>query len=195
MIKLLLICFLMLMFCLVGCASTPPPQLRSTPGIYSKDDIKLSVIQKNLQHFIYNTYGDFPNEYELKIINGDKIVVDHNSRLMWGQSGSNVPYKWDSAESIYIATLNKNSFAGYSDWRVPTLEELLSLAEVYQGGDNLVINSIFNTASNAYWSADKSSKQAAWAVSYTHGSFDSYLTVADLHVRAVRTMEDHKIFE
>jgi S1-C subfamily serine protease len=35
-----------------------------------------------------NPRGDFANEYEVKKIRGDKVVLDHATGLMWHQSGS-----------------------------------------------------------------------------------------------------------
>ncbi|MCP5007770.1 MAG: hypothetical protein GY941_28110 [Planctomycetes bacterium] len=42
-----------------------------------------------------NKTGDFDNDYELKVIGGDKVVIDHATGLMWHQSGSNQCINWE----------------------------------------------------------------------------------------------------
>jgi hypothetical protein len=71
--------------------------------------------------------------------NGDGTISDHRTGLMWeklGDDGSihdkDDAYTWANAFAIKIATLNATMFAGYADWRLPNLNELLSLAS-YSG--------------------------------------------------------------
>lgn len=69
-------------------------------------------------------------------INGDGTVTDTETRLMWkrcseGQSGEDCSgkaeeYTWDDAISKFGKGV---SFAGYSDWRMPTLDEWGTLLE------------------------------------------------------------------
>ena len=46
--------------------------------------------------------------------------------LLWEQSGSEYPLTWPEA-GVYVQGLNRNRFAGRSDWRLPTVDELCSL--------------------------------------------------------------------
>lgn len=66
----------------------------------------------------------FPNNYELQ--KDGQVVYDHASGLMWQQSGSNKYMFYEQAKE-YVAKLNSDQFAGFSDWRLPTLEEATSL--------------------------------------------------------------------
>jgi hypothetical protein len=73
-------------------------------------------------------------------VNNNDTVSDTQTGLMWkkcseGQSGANCSmgnakaYTWQLALQ-QAQTVNKNgSFAGYSDWRVPNIKELLSIIE------------------------------------------------------------------
>ena len=67
--------------------------------------------------------------YELQEINGDKIVIDHATGLTWQQSGSSEQITYQSTPN-YINRLNRERFANFDDWRLPTLEEAMSLVEV-----------------------------------------------------------------
>ncbi len=57
-----------------------------------------------------------------------KVVSDHASGLMWQQSGSSQTKNWAEAHD-YVQEMNKGSYAGFSDWPLPTIEELASLLE------------------------------------------------------------------
>ena len=74
------------------------------------------------------------NDYEDK---GD-IVLDHATGLMWEKSGSSDEF-FVSETQEYIQALNKNGFAGYKDWRLPTIDELISLLEPEKQSNNLFI--------------------------------------------------------
>jgi len=54
-------------------------------------------------------------------------VIDHTTGLMWQQSGSTI-LKFNEVEK-YIRDLNDQRFFDYNDWRLPTLEEAMSLME------------------------------------------------------------------
>jgi S1-C subfamily serine protease len=62
----------------------------------------------------------------------DQVVIDHTTGLMWQRAVPDdveLNYKDFQATRVWVAHLNKIGFAGHSDWRIPTLEELLSLME------------------------------------------------------------------
>ncbi len=87
------------------------------------------MVQKNGFHdYRWNPDGNFPNEFETQTLNGVTMIIDHATKLMWQQSGSSGGMQWNDTEN-YIKQLNQEQFAGYSDWRLPTIEELASLIE------------------------------------------------------------------
>ncbi|MCP4374993.1 MAG: DUF1566 domain-containing protein, partial [bacterium] len=57
-----------------------------------------------------------------------KVIVDQATGLMWQQSGSEEELTYQQAKE-YVQELNDREFAGHADWRLPTVEELLSLVE------------------------------------------------------------------
>lgn len=66
------------------------------------------------------------------IDNQDGTVTDPNSGLMWKQTDAWLDmhkfYTWQDQPS-YIEKLNKEKFAGHSDWRIPTKADAATLVE------------------------------------------------------------------
>jgi len=118
--------------------------------------------------------------------NGDKIVVDYATGLMWQQSGSPKSMICFDAGK-YIQELNRQKFAGYSDWRLPTLEEAMSLMEASKKDGDLYIDPVFDKTQRWIWTADMKSAGVAWVVYFSYGLCRYHHLLYSLdYVRAVR---------
>jgi len=72
------------------------------------------------------------NEFE---VNSDETVTDRATGLVWQQAGSEFPLTWSRAKG-YIQALNSSQFGGSSTWRLPTIDELVTLlTELPRGED------------------------------------------------------------
>lgn len=140
----------------------------------------------------------------------DEIVYDINTGLMWQRSGSDyINYK-EAQE--YIKQLNNKKFAGYTDWRLSTTEETLTLMEPQENKDGLFIHPLFDEAQSwvwtadmriasaagallaiarsvrGVWTADRRRASTAWYVSFSNGScYRHRFEVSSSAVRAVRS--------
>ncbi len=88
------------------------PQVQSIPNV---------VIDKK-EDWGFWGHSTIIHHYDLKSINADKVVMDHTTGLMWHQSGSEKYMNWKLANN-WVEQLNKKGYAGFKDWRLPTVEE------------------------------------------------------------------------
>lgn len=133
-----------------------PPKLRllfrHQPITLSENDVK-GMLKKH--GFFCRAYdwnkkfsnpngGGFANQYEPKTIQGDLVVIDNACGLMWQQGGSSESMIFEAAKT-WIDNLKEKGYAGYHDWRLPTLEEAMSLMEPKQLNGDLYIDPKFDS--------------------------------------------------
>lgn len=122
--------------------------------------------------------------------NGDGTVTDHATGLMWQQSGADRFLKHNEANT-YIEELNSKRFANYSDWRLPTVDELLSLLLPEREPDALFVHPVFDRRQRWCWSADLRPSGSPWAVHFYWGGINWVSLMYDHphpNVRALRAL-------
>ena len=152
------------------------PQLRSSYMTLSLDDVKSMLSRKGFFDKNWNKSGSFNNNYQSRTINGDKVVIDRATGLMWHQSGSSEYMTYEKAEQ-WIRDLNNRGYAGYNDWRLPTLEEGASLLENSKQNGDLYIDSVFSDRQSWIWTGDKYGSDAAWVVGFSLGCVYNYFSL------------------
>jgi len=131
-----------------------------------------------------NPDGTYKNDFQT---GNDRTVCDRATGLMWQRKGSDQAVSWQAAGD-YIRELNRSRFDGYDDWRLPTLEELLSLMEnSWQNGD-LFIDEAFEEKQRSCWSADTRGTDKAWKTQFHLGYATEAFRTDRNWVRAVRTI-------
>ncbi len=101
-------------------------------------------------------------------------VKDLATNLVWQQSGSHHPMSWHQAQS-YIHMLCESRFGGYQNWRIPTINEILSLLNPLSD-DNFCMEPVFSPDQKWLWSSDTRSKKSVWSVDAQMG----FVTCNDL---------------
>ncbi|HOC59211.1 MAG: DUF1566 domain-containing protein [Syntrophaceae bacterium] len=125
-------------------------KLRSQPTVFA-------TFQQASQSWNSALASPIENKY---VNNEDGTISDLKTGLMW-------MYSYDIRENTLevkqdIDQINKKKFAGYSDWRIPTLHELASLIEQkpggkMSGGRQSYLDPIFDVKTYCWhlWSADR----------------------------------------
>jgi hypothetical protein len=136
----------------------------------------------------FSLYSTIEHDYEIMNKGDDIVVIDHTTGLMWHQSGSE-NYTTRKEVRSWIRNLNRNGYAGYSDWRLATIEESISLLEpsVIEGS-SLYINQIFDQEQSSTWIGDFCGIDCQWAVDFDSGKLSRYNSDSGppSHIRPVR---------
>ncbi len=170
---------------IAGIVSSTNQFLKSTDYL-SVEKAKAMVIDRDFYHINWNGNGvGIKHEYELKTVNNDTIVIDHATNLTWQKAGTDDYVSYDGVEA-YIQKLRTDKFAGYDDWRLPKLEEAMSLVEPVPKIGNQFIDSIFDPQQSWIWTSDKQSASNAWVVNFNNGNCNNNHINNKNYVRAVR---------
>ena len=170
-----------------ACSSDAGIVLRNTPekGL-SPEAVHRILKSKGLFDARRNPSGaGIPHKYETQ--NDGMVVYDHACGLIWQQMGSVKDMNYQDAK-IYVSMLNKDRFAGYDGWRLPTLEEAISLVEPANKGGNSYANPLFDPRQTRVWTSDCRKDGTAWVVWFDAGFCDYAYTDGNVkhYVRAVR---------
>ena len=152
--------------------------LRSEPKVFKESEIESVIKQAAIFERCYNP--DAAVEKYL-VDNGDQLTVsDMTTNLMWERGGSDI----NSIRTIQARAkeLNANKFAGYDDWRLPTIEEGLSLMEKTKNDSDLYLHPCFSKAQpfiftadqrdpGGHWFVDFAQARAFWASGFNPGGF------------------------
>ena len=137
-------------------------------------------------------HSTIKHDYSLKAVSGDVVVVDNATGLMWHQGGSD-EMEWDEAKE-WVEDLNsEEGYAGYQDWRLPTVDEAVSLLESSEKNGDLYIDPVFCKKQRWIWTGDKfedeDGSEAAWGVRFGYGYVYWFYNLYNyVHVRPVRSM-------
>lgn len=117
------------------------------------------------------------------LCNGGDKIKDRVAQLVWQLSGSGYQ-TWSQAQE-YIRSLNAMNFAGYNDWRLPSVEELVSVLEPEKQANGLYISPLFDPEQAWCWSADLRDSGGAWSVDFSTGEVRWNFIACN--IRAVRS--------
>ena len=128
--------------------------------------------------------------------NGDGTISDSEFNVMWKKTDSFQDLKkwvnWFKCQEYY-EKLNKESFAGYSNWRLPIEEEAWSLFDLKKTntdkyGDDIYLDPIFEPGSVGITWTKATRDSSALVIQYEDGdkNWPSQYAHLNMAVRLVR---------
>lgn len=151
-----------------GNQTKPQVKLRSSYKDMSASQVQsipnISIRKKRDAGFY--GHSTINHNYERMTINGDIVVIDNATGLMWHQSGSDIYMTFEKTNK-WLMELNSRGYAGYHDWRLPTVEDAASLLESSEKNGYLYIDPVFDKKQSFIWTGDKKAgSRAAWRVDF-----------------------------
>lgn len=106
-----------------------------------------------------------PNEYGRGDFedNFDGTIQDRATGLMWEKHGSRYPLTWEHGMD-HVERLNAQRYGNRTDWRLPTIDELVTLFTGRTEPGDFCQQSVFDPRKARLWSCDTKAFTAAWYV-------------------------------
>lgn len=167
----------------------PGPRSQAMPltdaggSVLTEERVKQMLRERGFFNIDWHKEGKgIAHQYELRA--DGQVLYDGATGLTWQQSASDESMVYKDAQA-YIKKLNDERFAGHDTWRLPTLEEAMSLMEPKKHGD-LYLDPVFDQKQRWIWTADKHPGGSIWVVTFLHGHcYYDFTTFSNYYVRAV----------
>lgn len=141
--------------------------------------------------------SEFVNELEERRIENHSVIIDNKTGLIWQQKVSDKALSYIDAEK-WAQNLNNEHNVSRSDWRLPTMEEAISLV---QSRSKIDTYKLFGVEGRAIWTVDSFSipflwplldqivnALIKWSVDFKEDSCKKSLVVFGRHILAVRSV-------
>ena len=139
-----------------------PVCLPDQPSHVTEDDIGQRIKKLNLFDSRHNPDGQFDN---FLVDNRDGLTVtDKATGLMWQRQGGDI--MGIRRARSHVAQMNSERFAGFSDWRLPTIEEALSLMEPQLNSGGTHTHPCFSAQQPFIFVADERRPGGYWFCDY-----------------------------
>lgn len=159
-------------------------ELRREPAFLGEDEVPAILQKFNFHDSLRNPAGDFQ---AYLVDNGDGLTVSElRSGVMWQRGGCDITNHRNV--TAYIQELNGQKFAGHDDWRLPTMEEALTLLGPERNSKGLLISPAFSRDQPFIFLADERKPGGYWFIDFKQGTvFWASGTIPGGFGRACRT--------
>lgn len=125
-------------------------------------------------------------------------VLDNTTGLMWEvkSQGNSQLYNYQNALNIHRAGMNADELCGYSDWDLPTFDQLHNIANYGNGEPFIDVNYFPHAGSEYYWSNTVDSEELVFNLCFSFSNpglmarNDFTFAGPELSVRLVRRSMD-----
>ncbi len=139
--------------------------LPSAPGVIRDEELDQIIRKWNFYDSRRNADGSFSNG--LVDPGDDLTVIDERTGLQWQAGGLDIcSYRQMSKN---VDEINTAGFAGFNDWRLPTMEEALSLMETSVNFKGVHLHPCFSKVQPFVFVAARRKPGGYWYVDYKQG--------------------------
>jgi len=197
------IVLILLSIFLVGCVSQPTYNVKQEVKIDKTQEITRLKEKREKQLEEQRIASEIDKSFDKKInslakktidpnaknfVREGEVVIDLDRHLMWqdNSEAKSVKKSWQGAKE-YCRNLN---LAGYSDWRLPTLSELITISDITRYNP-AIAKEFKNVRSSYYWSSSSYvyNSRGAWLLNFKDGDYDGDYKDYYYYVRCVRSGE------
>ncbi len=139
--------------------------LPSEPAVINDEELEPLLKQWNFFDSVLNPQGKFDNAL---VDDGDGLTItDERTGLMWQAGGLEIAsYRTMQRQ---IEKLNEEGFAGFHDWRLPSMEEGMSLMEPVMNSKGVYLNPCFSKEQPFIFVAAKRKPGGYWFIDFKQG--------------------------
>lgn len=155
------------------------------PAFLQEEEVDALLRKWNFFESEQNPAGVFANT----LINpgNDQAVIDLTTNLMWQRDGLEINSIRQMRKAI--AEVNEKGLAGFHDWRMPTVEEAMSLMEPLQNSKGIYLHPCFSKNQPFIFVEARRKPGGYWFVDYKQGRlFWSSGTIPGGFGRLVRSL-------
>jgi len=162
-----------------------PCALPSEHAVIIEEELAGIITDWNFFDSFLNPTGKFANA--LYGSEDERLIIDARTSLMWQRGGIDITSI--RRMNLHIQKMNNQKYAGFNDWRLPTLEEAMSLLEPMPNAKDIHLHPCFSKEQPFIFVAAKRSPGGYWFVDFKQGrAFWSSGTIPGGFGRLVRTI-------
>jgi len=159
--------------------------LPAEPAFLQEEEVNALLLKWNFFESESNPSGGFINS--LISTGNDETVIDLRTNLMWQRDGLDINSIRQMRKSI--AELNEKGLGRHHDWRMPTVEEAMSLMESQQNSKGIYLHPCFSKKQPFIFVEARRKPGGYWFVDYKQGRlFWSSGTIPGGFGRLVRSL-------
>jgi hypothetical protein len=167
-------------------------------GKIAKTDIDKQKVDNIIKEYVDQKYPTIVNEYHVSLQKQKSDMIENvnnitfiNNNLMWQDTKVNVELQLNRLElKVYCRKLD---FANRKDWRVPSVEDMISLID-YNKTTPASIDKIEHIIPLQYWTSSSSvlEKSKNWFIDFEYGTSGIDSDLVRYNIRCVRTVSENE---
>jgi len=159
--------------------------LRSEPNSFTEEQVVELIRKGGYFDIKHNPGGSFTNYFV--DTGNERTVTDLATGLMWDRYGCDIA----NIKRVrrHVEEMNREEYGGHSAWRVPTIDEAMSLMEPGPNSKGLYLHPCFSQEQPFIFATDQRHPGGYWFVDYKQGaSFWASGTIPGGFGRACRSI-------